>query len=299
MVLLAACVLVPFCLAAGTGRGNRAPAKNWRSEFVAFLALPAEKQERIRRLDRELQEQDPEHQVVLYRVMQRYFDWLERLPPEQRERIEQAKSSEEKLRHIREIREEQWIGTLPKADRDHIKAAKNDDDRRKRIAATREKEYGREMDWLFAQARVGEMSDTHLEEIRKLRVALEQNKKNPLSTEEREQLRSFQGKGPAYLRLLIDLSQKHDVPVPVAFRRMWAEQEASPPVTRAKLLQFFTTRLSDSERRVFDARFRDPEQQDEARKELEKRYWQDNPDELARVRDLRKKRDKPRAMKPG
>ncbi len=300
ILLLATCLLAVLGVAVAlAGPDSRGPVKNWRAEFAAFLERPAETQERIRRLDRELQEADPESQVVLYRVMQRYVDWLERLPPEQRREIEQANSTQEKLRHIRAIREEQWMATLPKADRDHINGSKTPDERRKRIAAAREAEYSRQMDWLFTQAGVGQASEKLGEEIRKLRLALDQNKQSPLTSEELQQLRALQGTGPAYLRLMVELGKKHDVPVSPAFRRMWAEQEANPPVNKQKLLHFFTTRLSESERKLFDARFRDPEQQEQARKDLEKRYWQDNPEELARVREsARKKRDKPRPMKP-
>lgn len=290
-------LLAGACIFLSQG-GMAAPAgqPNWRQEFAAFLSLPSEKQERVRKLDRKLQDEDPENQVVLYRVMQRYADWLERLPIEKRKAIEGAKSNEEKLRLIREIREEQWIATLPKTDRDHIQAAPSAEEKRKRVAAVRKRAYDREVEWLFAQARVGEPPGALVEEIGRLRQQL--NKKD-LSAKDAQQLRELQGKGPAYLKLLVDLCQKYDVPVSEVFRKLWAEQEANPPVNRQKLLQFFMSRLSESERRFFDERFRDPEQQEQARQELEKRYWQEHPEELQRVRELVKRKNKPRPGKPG
>jgi hypothetical protein len=289
-------LLLALCVTAALAGPDASAAKNWRQEYAAFLALPAEIRERVRRLDRDLQEEDPEYQVALHRVMQRYLDWLERLSPEERKLIEQAKSTEEKLQRIREVREKQWVRTLPKADRDQIESTTGPDERKKRIAAAREREYNREVDWLFGQARVGEAPEQLREEISKLVMQLRQKQ---LNAQETQQLRELQGKGPAYLKLLVDLCKKHDVPISGTFRRLWAEQEANPPVGRQKLLHFFLTKLSDSERKLFDARFRDPEQQEQARQELEKRYWQEHPDELARVREFAKrKKEKPRPGKP-
>jgi len=92
----------------------------WR-DFHAFQALPAERQERIRKLDRDLQEEDLARQAKLWRVMERYAHWLERLSDDDRKRVESASDGRERLRIVKEIRARQWLEQLPKADQDKLR----------------------------------------------------------------------------------------------------------------------------------------------------------------------------------
>src|SRR5437879_3662833 len=83
-------------------------------DFQAFLALPEEKQKELRKLDRDLHDEDSAGYARLQRVLERYNDWLQRLPEAERQKLESAADSKEKLRLIKEMRERQWIGRLPR-----------------------------------------------------------------------------------------------------------------------------------------------------------------------------------------
>src|SRR5258708_999456 len=78
-----------------------------RRDLRAFHRLPAEKQERLRQLDRALHEQDSATQKQLWAVLDRFSAWLDRLPEENRRRVEEAPTREERLRVIKELREQE------------------------------------------------------------------------------------------------------------------------------------------------------------------------------------------------
>src|SRR5262245_59157989 len=56
----------------------------------AFLALPREQQERLRKLDRDLRLEDSSTQAHLGKVLERYADWLDRLPENERLQVTTA-----------------------------------------------------------------------------------------------------------------------------------------------------------------------------------------------------------------
>src|SRR5437868_14434833 len=82
-------------------------------DLQAFLALPEEKQKELRKLDHDLHDEDSAGYAHLQRVLERYNDWLQRLPDAERKKVESTSDTKEKLRLIKEIRERQWIGRLP------------------------------------------------------------------------------------------------------------------------------------------------------------------------------------------
>src|SRR6516225_9314287 len=61
-----------------------------RSDLAHFLTLPEARQERLRRLDHDLSQESPYTQAHLFDVMERYADWLDRLSPADRDRVQQA-----------------------------------------------------------------------------------------------------------------------------------------------------------------------------------------------------------------
>src|SRR5207253_10489895 len=74
-------------------------------DLQAFLALPEEKQQELRKLDRDLHDEDSAGYARLQRVLERYNDWLQRLPEAERKKLESSSDTKEKLRLIKEIRE--------------------------------------------------------------------------------------------------------------------------------------------------------------------------------------------------
>ncbi len=92
-------------------------------EARAFLALPAERRERMRLLDEALQKAGgPTRREHLQRVLRRYSDWLEQLPEAQRRLVLEAPTAQTRLRNIRELRQAQWLQREPKAVRSALKA---------------------------------------------------------------------------------------------------------------------------------------------------------------------------------
>jgi hypothetical protein len=80
----------------------------------AFLRLPAADQERMRKLDRDLRALDSSSQARLGKVLERYADWLDRLPEEQRRQVVMAPTKHARLKVIRELREAQWLSRQPR-----------------------------------------------------------------------------------------------------------------------------------------------------------------------------------------
>src|SRR5436305_10262731 len=69
--------------------------------LAAFRRLSPEAQERVRKLDQDLQDEDAATRVRLTGVMERYALWLSRLPEADRTRIRAAPAGPERLRVAR------------------------------------------------------------------------------------------------------------------------------------------------------------------------------------------------------
>lgn len=110
--------------AAGDPERNRELLQKWKAEpehyarlqrdLHDFWTLPEAKRRQLRRLDRDLHQLDAPAQKRLWKVAERYLVWLDRLPEDERRRIEEAKAPHERLQMIRTIRERQWIERLPR-----------------------------------------------------------------------------------------------------------------------------------------------------------------------------------------
>jgi hypothetical protein len=123
-------------------------------DLDAFQSLPADQQERMRQLDKQLSAQNAATNKKLMKALERYVNWLEKLPPADRKFIEDASDSKERLRRIRQIREKQWVQTLPKSVREEIMQAKGPE-RQALIKKYRQEEKKRRQDWDAAMKRGG------------------------------------------------------------------------------------------------------------------------------------------------
>jgi hypothetical protein len=115
-------------------------------DLDAFQALPADQQERMRELDRQLSVQDARTRQKLMRAMERYSAWMDHLPPTDRKYIENAPNSKERLKRIREVRDKHWVQTQPKAIREEIMRAKGKE-RQELIEKYRQGEKKRRQEW--------------------------------------------------------------------------------------------------------------------------------------------------------
>jgi len=271
-----------------------APRKSWAREAAAFNSLPPESQRRIRQLDRELREEDSESRDRYFRLLQRYSDWYERLPAEDRQAIEAAAGTPARIEKIKEIKEKQWIASLPKADRDQIlDPAISAEEKQKRIAAARARAAQNELDWSMTIARLEDRQDVVRNELLKWRdQILEKLDQKDRRVRQNEWKNVRQ---PGVPRMMFLESQRLGVPVPKMFENL-RFQDRLPPVDVIRLRQFMMS--SEALRSEFEERLRDPEKRDVALQELIERYWEEHKAELEAIRARDEKLNRERKAKP-
>ncbi|MBY0523115.1 MAG: hypothetical protein K2R98_06935 [Gemmataceae bacterium] len=202
---------------------NRQLLEKWREDpqhyarlkrdLGSFRKMSPEQQERLRKLDRDLQAEQPAMRGRLKGVMERYADWMDKLSESERQSIEKAPDRKARLHRIRELREQQWVKRLPKAQQEQIKNAKN---REEVISKIWHEEWEQRADWQVT-VRHGDLltkKDPPLpsslaqlpEEVRRY---VTDNLLPLLSKDEEKRLKEAEGKWPRYLRVLVELSDSH------------------------------------------------------------------------------------------
>jgi hypothetical protein len=185
-------------------------------DLERFWSLPREERDRLRTLDRELNEQDSATQKRLWGVLERYHAWLGRLPESDRKRIEAA-SSEQRLAIIKEIREQQWVERLPELIRNELKAMPAGK-RAERIVELKKEERQRIQEALKMHPPVRPRKDkpTKLSEFPPEVQLFFREQLNPLLTsQERETLKRAEGQPwPTYARTLSEFAGRHPIPLP-------------------------------------------------------------------------------------
>jgi hypothetical protein len=200
-------------------RDDPAYYERLRRDLRAFYRLPAEKRERLRRLDRALQEQDSATQRRLWEVLDRFSAWLDRLPDDDRRRVEEAPTRAERLRVISELREQEFVRRLPKAVRQHLDQL-SAEMRALQLARLRVEERQMRQAWdpdgrhgpRFAPApdrpvRAADLSPEALTYLREVLTPM-------MSEKDKSELKAADGKWPLYARTLLDLAEKHPVVLP-------------------------------------------------------------------------------------
>jgi hypothetical protein len=116
------------------------------ADLESFHSLPADQQERMRKLDKDLTGMDAATRKKLLRALDRYVNWLDHLTPQDRKYIENAPDSKDRLHRIREVRTKQWVQTQPKAIREEIMHA-SPKEREALIKKYRQEEKKRRQEW--------------------------------------------------------------------------------------------------------------------------------------------------------
>lgn len=178
-----------------------------------FNGLSADRQQRIRQLDRDLRDETSAAQARLLHTAERYAEWLERLTPEQQRRIKDAPDKDRRLEAIREIRQQQWIEHLPKSQRDSLQNAPAGE-RQALIERYRADERKRSQEWHLAFKHWDELTGKGIpDRIEKFPSAVQEFVKETLiprlSLEEKERLRKVEGRWPEFPRVLVDLTDKN------------------------------------------------------------------------------------------
>jgi hypothetical protein len=184
-------------------------------DLRAFWALPRDRQERLRRLDRELHECGPEEQKRLWDTLERYAAWLDSLPEVEREQILSTADKHERLKLIKQKREEQWLKRLPAKDREELEKVP-DEGRPAAIAKLRDKERERRLALLQAlklrpDLRPRPSKPTKLDDFPPEVVEFVNDLLVPmLSDTEQQRLKNAEG-WPALAQTVLDLSERHPV----------------------------------------------------------------------------------------
>jgi hypothetical protein len=193
-------------------------------DLQAFLALPEERQQELRKLDHDLHDENSASHARLQRALERYADWLQRLPEADRNRIEATSDPKERLRLIKQIREQEWIGRLPKARQDELAKLQSDPARyQQRLKELRQEERQRRKEWAYAIKHWGDLQagKQALETLPKLKpeliVFVRDGLMPLLSDAERQRLRTDfeaaekQGQWVDYFTTLVELADKHPI----------------------------------------------------------------------------------------
>jgi hypothetical protein len=115
--------------------------------YEHFRAIPVAEQERVRQLDRDLFDKEPQTQSSLMRALEEYVAWLTRLSEADRKRVLSAVSRDERLRIIQELRLEQWVDHLPAAQKEELRREPNEQTRQATIEKWRRQEIAWRQDW--------------------------------------------------------------------------------------------------------------------------------------------------------
>lgn len=244
-------LVIPLWGEADTGTDdvehNRRLLEKWRKDpehyerlrrnLLAFLALPEQRQKQLRQLDQDLHEEESTTSARLQRVLERYAEWLQRLPEADRQRIAGETDPKQRLRIIRELREREWVQRLPKAIRDELQKLPADQ-QRVRITELRKEERKRREEWQLAIRNWEELTQprpqiTRLEELTPdVKTFVNESLLPLLTPPEKNRLLSAQGKHPLFLRTLVELADKHPMklpgPGPTTFEQL-------PPEVRVRL----------------------------------------------------------------
>ncbi len=203
-------------------RDDPAYYKRLRRDLDAFYRLPAETQERMRRLDRTLREQDSATQRHLWEVLDRFNAWLDRLPEEDRRRVEGASSREERLRIIKELREKEFIRGLPKKDREQLDGL-SEEERAEKIAQLRADELQLRQSLNPKTNYPVRPSDLWIVQQQYLEKIL----KPTLSPAEKDELKQAEGQWPEYAKTLLRMVEKHQFKGPTRTDALPAEARAA------------------------------------------------------------------------
>ncbi len=219
---------LPAVAALGEGDAlehNRELLEKWRADpdhyarlqrdLRAFWALPPARRRQMRQLDESLHEAEPRARKRLWAVLERYRAWLEALPEADRQRVEAAAGSDERLRVIREIRERQWVERLPAKVREELEQLPPER-RQARVTLLRKEEQRHRREWRRGLRLPPPVRPTTLKAFPPEFQAFVQNVLAPqLSPKEKERLLNAETKWPQYVRALDRLSRDHPVLPPL------------------------------------------------------------------------------------
>jgi hypothetical protein len=212
-----------------------------KRDLAAFHALPIEYQERLRELDRQLHETDPDTQARLWAVLERYVAWVDRLPEADRVRIVEAAPGETRLLLVRGVKRRQWVERLPRTIRQEL-ARLSPQDRDRRLKELEQLERKQRVLWglPLTSTRPGAGAEGHpvnpavpnpmiprpkttAEFPPEVQGFIRERLVPRLSDNEKKELARAEGKWPDLPRLVARLAEEHPVlpPGPLGAITRW------------------------------------------------------------------------------
>jgi hypothetical protein len=191
-------------------------AARLQRDLHAFWALPRARRQHLRQLDRAVHQLDDTTQKRLWKVAERYIVWRERLPEDERRKIDEAKDTPERLRVIKEIRERQWLNRLPvqvRADLDKLAPQA----RSAQVARLQAQERQQRKLWQRPIGAAGHAKQpAHLADFpADARNFIDKQLLPHLTIEERRQYDAAVGRWPEFARMVHELAQRHPVLPPL------------------------------------------------------------------------------------
>jgi hypothetical protein len=210
------------------GELNRLQLEKWKKDashyarlrhsLEDFLSLAPARQEAMRELDRELREEDSATSARLFGVLDRYIDWLNQLPNEDRQAIQKCGSDAERLHLIRQIRNREWILLQPRAVQEELKRLPPVE-QAARIVQLRKREAEFRNQWELALLYAEQYPKFHTQSQsakfnEDLRFFIKESLEPMLSADEKKQLAENKDKWPLFEMKLVELADKHPVKLP-------------------------------------------------------------------------------------
>ncbi|HTU22950.1 MAG TPA: hypothetical protein VMG10_33235 [Gemmataceae bacterium] len=205
---------------------NRRLLEKWKAEpehyarlqrdLHDFWALPEAKRRQLRRLDRDFHQLDARAQKRLWKVAERYMAWLERLPDDERRRIEETKDAQQRLRLIRAVRERQWIERLPRKVQENLDQLP-DDARSAEVARLREQQRQQRLLWKrpLNPAPRNRQPSRPADLPAEARSFIEKQLLPHLTPDEKRQYNAALGRWPEFPGTVKELAKKHPVLPPL------------------------------------------------------------------------------------
>ena len=200
-------------------RNHREELSRIRQEADRLEEMTPERQAQLRQLDREMHQLPSAVQARLEDTLDRYVEWLGRLAPADRERIQKAEGAKARLAIVRELRLTEWIGKQPKSFRDSL-AKLSGAKRAEFVAAGLREDRKRQAEWDVAHRFRKELAEnkplpTKPDEFDgNTRIYATDILPRLLSKDEAERLKKAEGQWPLYPKTLVELADKHPPALP-------------------------------------------------------------------------------------
>jgi hypothetical protein len=186
-----------------------------------YASLSAGRREQLEKLDRDLASETSATQAKLHDILDRYADWLKRLPEKDRERIRDAPDKAARLAIVKDLREREWLLQQPKAIRDAIDAIPAEA-RPAAIVKARAEDRQRHAEWIVARrfwddiAKSKPLPSKLADFEDPVRVFVNDVLWRNLNKDERERLAKAEGQWPLYPQTLVELADNHPPALPAA-----------------------------------------------------------------------------------